>query len=100
MVFVDDDGAVHLLLYCGEYLPNKFQIVKHVVLVGPHTSIISGMGAPEDVEVVRVDESETCHCGARRMPSGWCTSGHAPQNERLETFRDVRTQGSAVETSS
>lgn len=41
VVTQDDDGTVHLLLYAGEHLPDKFFVLKHVILTNQHSSIIA-----------------------------------------------------------
>ncbi len=97
IVLVDDNGAAHLLLYAGQLESGQFVSLKHVVLEGSHREIIAGLEAePESESELEEPEAEheqlafedepPCDCGARLMPSGWCTSGHAPKHERLESF--------------
>ena len=44
----DDDGTVHMLLYAGEHLPDRYVVLKHVILTGRHAGIVDTRSRPED----------------------------------------------------
>lgn len=76
----EDDGTYRLLLYVGKH-GSGFIFLREVVLSAEHAAGLMVGHLLEDVQL-ELDEPGSsladCACGAPLMPSGWCSSGHAP----------------------